>query len=91
MQTLERTGLLHDLYDVGYRLAQTMVELFADLPPEHEYFSQFSFIAPEDLPTYRDPGVGANPGTVGRPLRHRPAAPAGTDVQADSRPGIGSA
>ena len=51
--TLEKTGLLADLYEVGFRLAQTMVELFADLPPEHEYFSQFSFIAPEDLPTYR--------------------------------------
>ena len=61
VQTLEGTGLLHDLYDVGYRLAQTMVELFADLPPEHEYFSQFSFIAPEDLPTYRTLVSAANP------------------------------
>ena len=52
-ETLKATGLLDDLYQVGYRLAQTMVELFADLPPEHEYFSQFSFIAPEDLPVYR--------------------------------------
>ncbi|HFD14796.1 MAG TPA: ABC transporter ATP-binding protein [Rhodospirillales bacterium] len=30
-----------------------MVELFADLPPEHEYFRQFSFIDPERLPQYR--------------------------------------
>ena len=52
-ETLKATGLLDDLYQVGYRLAQTMLELFADLPPEHEYFSQFSFIAPEDLPVYR--------------------------------------
>ena len=52
-ETLEKTGLLGDLYEVGYRLAQTMIELFADLPPDHEYFSQFSFIAPEDLPAYR--------------------------------------
>ena len=51
--TLERTGLLDQLTEVGYRLAQTMLELFADLPPEHEYFRQFSFIAPEDLPLYR--------------------------------------
>jgi ABC-type cobalamin/Fe3+-siderophores transport system ATPase subunit len=62
--TLERTGLLADLYEAGYRLAQTMVELFADLPPEHEYFSQFSFIAPEDLPTYRALLGRANPGRL---------------------------
>jgi ABC-type transport system involved in cytochrome bd biosynthesis fused ATPase/permease subunit len=30
-----------------------MVELFADLPPDHEYFRQFSFIGAEDLPDYR--------------------------------------
>jgi energy-coupling factor transporter ATP-binding protein EcfA2 len=41
-----------------------MVELFADLPPEHEYFSQFSFIAPEDLPTYRALLGRANPGRL---------------------------
>ncbi|MGE3291375.1 MAG: ATP-binding cassette domain-containing protein [Geminicoccaceae bacterium] len=62
--TLEKTGLLTDLYEAGYRLAQTMVELFADLPPEHEYFSQFSFIAPEDLPTYRALLGRANPGRL---------------------------
>ena len=52
-ETLQATGLRRDLLEVGLRLAQTMVELFADLPPEHEYFSQFSFIAPDDLPAYR--------------------------------------
>jgi ABC-type transport system involved in cytochrome bd biosynthesis fused ATPase/permease subunit len=30
-----------------------MVELFADLPPDHEYFRQFSFISADDLPEYR--------------------------------------
>ena len=53
-ETLEATGLLDDLFQVGFRLAQTMLELFADLPPDHEYFRQFSFIAPEDLPVYRN-------------------------------------
>ncbi|MFO1049253.1 MAG: ABC transporter transmembrane domain-containing protein [Geminicoccaceae bacterium] len=62
--TLESTGLLAELYEVGFRLAQTMVELFADLPPEHEYFSQFSFIAPEDLPTYRALLGRASPGRL---------------------------
>jgi putative ABC transport system ATP-binding protein len=30
-----------------------MVELFADLPPGHPFFEQFSFIAAEDLPEFR--------------------------------------
>ena len=67
-ETLEATGLLHDLYDVGFRLAQTMVELFADLPPDHEYFRQFSFIAPEDLPTYRTLLTPRRSGTARQPV-----------------------
>ncbi len=53
LECLERNGLMDELVRVGYRLAETMVELFADLPPEHEYFRQFSFIDPEQLPGYR--------------------------------------
>jgi ABC-type transport system involved in cytochrome bd biosynthesis fused ATPase/permease subunit len=30
-----------------------MVELFADLPPEHEFFQQFSFISSDDLPEFQ--------------------------------------
>jgi putative ABC transport system ATP-binding protein len=41
------------LADMGRRIAETMVELFADLPPGHPFFEQFSFIAAEDLPDYR--------------------------------------
>ncbi len=50
---LEETGLVAELQRVGYRLAQTMVELFADLPADHEYYRQFAFIAPEDLPEFK--------------------------------------
>lgn len=45
--------LLEALYVTGYRVADTMVELFADLPPDHEYFRQFNFIAPEDLQSFK--------------------------------------
>ena len=62
-ETLRATGLLDELYQVGYQLAQTMLELFADLPPDHEYFSQFSFIAPDDLPVYRSLLSRADPTT----------------------------
>lgn len=50
---LERTGLADDLLGVGYKLAATMVEIFAELPSDHDYFRQFSFIDAEDLPLYR--------------------------------------
>ena len=53
LETVRATGLFDDLVRIGYRVASTMVELFADLPPEHEYFRQFSFIDPERLPQYR--------------------------------------
>jgi putative ABC transport system ATP-binding protein len=52
-ETLDRAGLTDTLVDVGFKLAATMVELFADLPPDHEYFRQFSFISADDLPDYR--------------------------------------
>jgi ABC-type multidrug transport system fused ATPase/permease subunit len=52
-QVLKDSGLTNELVDVGYRLASTMIELFADLPPDHDYFRQFSFISAEDLPDYR--------------------------------------
>ena len=52
-QTLDRAGLSDLLVEVGLKVAATMVELFADLPPDHEYFRQFSFIGADDLPEYR--------------------------------------
>jgi energy-coupling factor transporter ATP-binding protein EcfA2 len=50
---LEQADLTTTLAEVGLKLASTMVELFADLPPDHEYFRQFSFIGADDLPDYR--------------------------------------
>ena len=52
-QVLKTAGLSAKLLEVGVKVASTMVELFADLPPDHEYFRQFSFINPDDLPDYR--------------------------------------
>ncbi|WP_119460572.1 ABC transporter ATP-binding protein/permease [Rhodospirillaceae bacterium SYSU D60014] len=50
---LERVGLIGDLLEMGRRIAETMVELFADLPPGHPFFEQFSFIGSDDLPDFR--------------------------------------
>ena len=42
-----------DLLAMGLKIAETMVELFADLPPGHPFFEQFSFISAESLPDYQ--------------------------------------
>jgi putative ABC transport system ATP-binding protein len=52
-QVLDETGLTADLLTVGHQLAGTMVELFSDLPPGHEFFERFSFIRHEDLPNVK--------------------------------------
>ena len=50
---LDRVGLTEDFVRMGRQVAETMVELFADLPPEHEFFQQYSFISAEALPEYQ--------------------------------------
>jgi ABC-type multidrug transport system fused ATPase/permease subunit len=53
IETLDRVGLTDELVRVGQRVAETMIELFAGLPPDHEFFAQFSFIAADDLPEFQ--------------------------------------
>jgi putative ABC transport system ATP-binding protein len=50
LSVLEKTDLIADMRRIGFQVAETMVELFADLPPTHEFFQQFSFISSEELP-----------------------------------------
>ncbi|SNB62158.1 ABC transporter [Arboricoccus pini] len=64
LETLARTGLDKELMSVGLKIAETMVELFADLPPDHDYYRQFSFIAADDLPYYRALVSRAQPGRL---------------------------
>ncbi len=52
-RAVERVGLAEDILAMGRQIAETMVELFADLPPGHPFFEQFSFIGAEDLPDFR--------------------------------------
>jgi putative ABC transport system ATP-binding protein len=47
---IEAAGLKPALIAMGEKIAETMVELFADLPPGHPFFEQFSFVAADDLP-----------------------------------------
>ena len=46
-------GLDQQLFEVGKRIAATVVELFADLPADHPFFDRLSFVKPEDLPNYK--------------------------------------
>jgi putative ABC transport system ATP-binding protein len=50
---LDKVGLTQDLVEAGKHVAETMVELFADLPPGHEFFEQFSFIDAGELPDFQ--------------------------------------
>jgi ABC-type multidrug transport system fused ATPase/permease subunit len=53
LRVLDKVGLTEDLVAMGAEVAQTMIELFADLPPDHEFFEQYSFISAGDLPDYQ--------------------------------------
>ena len=50
LSVLDKVGMTEAVLHVGFQLASTMVEMFADLPPEHELFQQFSFISADELP-----------------------------------------
>jgi putative ABC transport system ATP-binding protein len=63
LQVLDKVGLTDDLVEVGRRVAATMVEIFADLPPGHEFFEQYSFISDTDIPEYAAM-LGAIDGTL---------------------------
>lgn len=54
LSVLDQVGLRRRFLEIGYDVAGTMVELFADLPPDHAFFQQFSFISSDDLPDYKD-------------------------------------
>lgn len=52
MGLLEREQLDKALFTLGRGVAETMVEIFRGLPPDHPFFAQFSFIAAADLPLF---------------------------------------
>jgi len=58
-EVLQETGLSDELLERGERLAEIMVDLFADVPPGSELFEQYSFISADDLPTFRSLTVRA--------------------------------
>ena len=53
LETLRKSELVDDLVTAGRSVAETMIEIFADLPPGHEFFEQYSFISSDELPEFR--------------------------------------
>ncbi len=49
---LSKTGLDRDMYEMGIELAETAIELFADLSPDNPFFEQLNFMSPEQLEAY---------------------------------------
>jgi len=52
-EILRDSDLIEGFVGMGATIAKTMVEIFADLPPGHPFFEQFSFISDDDLPEFR--------------------------------------
>ncbi len=50
---IEKAGLDRVLYEMGYEIAETATELFGDLPEDHEFFQQLTFMTADDLPEYQ--------------------------------------
>jgi ABC-type multidrug transport system fused ATPase/permease subunit len=53
LQVLDKAGLTDTLVERGVKVAETMVEIFADGAPSDEFISQFSFIGADELPEYQ--------------------------------------
>ena len=51
---LDAEALALPLVSIGARIAETTIEIFADLPPNHPLFERFSFIRASDMGEYRE-------------------------------------
>ena len=49
---LASSGLERDMFEMGIELAETAIELFADLSPDNPFFEQLNFMTPEKLEAY---------------------------------------
>ncbi|AYM63324.1 ABC transporter ATP-binding protein [Agrobacterium fabrum] len=50
---MRETGLVKTLFQMGYTIAENIVEIFADLPGDHPFFQQLTFMTPDDIPVYQ--------------------------------------
>lgn len=52
-EVLAAQGLDKALFEMGREIASTAIELFADLPPDHPFFEQLSFMTADEIPDYQ--------------------------------------
>lgn len=52
LKVIQEVVLSRAFLEKGRKLAATMIDIFRDLAPGHEFFSRFSFISGEDLPAF---------------------------------------
>jgi putative ABC transport system ATP-binding protein len=50
---ISKTGLDVILYNMGIEIAENAVDLFSDLPPDHPFFQQLTFMTADDIPQYQ--------------------------------------
>jgi len=53
LSVLDKVGIRQRFLTIGQKVAETMIELFKDLPPGHEFFERFSFIQSDELPEFQ--------------------------------------
>lgn len=53
LKIIQEAQLTETFLKVGYQVASLMVELFADLDPDHEFFQLYGFISSDDLQDYQ--------------------------------------
>jgi len=50
---MQETGLGDALFKMGRSIAESTVELFKDLPPDHPFFEQLTYMQPEEIPNFQ--------------------------------------
>lgn len=51
---ISETGLGAHLYEMGLEIAENAVDLFRDLPADHPFFQQLTFMSADDIPAYEN-------------------------------------
>ncbi len=71
-RVLDQAGLTDRLVGAGLTVAETMLEMFAELSPGHELFERFSFVGADELPGLKailDQAAQGGTNTLGDPER----------------------
>ncbi len=51
--TIRDTGIGKLLFEMGFSIAETTLDLFEDLPPDHPFFERLSFMEADEIPKFK--------------------------------------